>query len=298
MGRKKKIFFIFYLFCVALVVIVGTLLITKNVTLSEIISLKDGVNPSVLGQMQTNPTTLPTIKPITVQPSPIPIGIRIEQSPSEINEGENATFTWKVVGEPQLIKTTTIYYGLNSDPQVFNKNLSPENSPYTHSLIEFMQGKYFIPLEFIATAKNMSPGTYYFRGYAYIKGKHYWSSERSFTVKEALKHEIRVIDPPSSKKKDENVTFTWEILGPEGTTNYTAIVGGTESKPGPLDNSIETSMTPYKNITTEYISGTHTVPLRFVGNTIFHESSTIYYRAVTKINEKNIWSDEYSLKIE
>jgi hypothetical protein len=165
-------------------------------------------------------------------------------------------------------------------------------------LSDFLDGEYHIPLQFVGNIRIGSPGTYFARAYSLIDGKNYWSDEQSFIVKEIPRNKISMIGYPQKVKTGENASFTWEITGPQTTTGYTVIVGGKQSKSGNLDESVELSLTPYSVLVKEFIGGSYNVPLRFVGNTVFTETGTYYLRAFSSINNKNIWSEEFSMNVE
>lgn len=211
-------------------------------------------------------------------------------------EGEGGTFTWNINGPPTIIHSTTIYFGTKSSETMVSY-IAPEETKYTDSLKEFIKGDYYIPLRFIANVRT-TPGTYFFRAYALINGKHYWTDEGTFVVKPLPKHGIKVIDRPTNIKVGENAAFTWEIDGPSSTTSFTTIVVGKESKTGSLDETTDMTMTPYTIFVKEFTNGVYQVPLRFVGNAPITEVGVYYFRALAFINGKNIWSDEYSFKVE
>ncbi len=256
-----------------------------------------GRGQAVLGKIFVKATPVPTLT-ITPTPTIFEYSITLISVPKELTEGDNTTFTWSVNGLPTTIHTSAIYYGTTSDSGALTKNASPDDTSYTGVVKDFIQGSYDIPLQFVGNARYAKPGTYFFRGYALINGKHYWTEERTFIVKPIPKNEIRIINPPTKLNHGENVTFTWDIIGPNATTGFSAIVAGKVSKPGPLDATIDTTMTPYSIIVHEYTAGTFNIPLRFIGNTSISEPGVYYFRAIAFINGKNIWSDEYSFNVQ
>ncbi|MBI4067552.1 hypothetical protein HY407_04160 [Candidatus Gottesmanbacteria bacterium] len=243
----------------------------------------------------SEPTTTPTPTPT---PTVIPYTISLIHVPKEIMEGDTTTFTWRISGPLKTIHTSAIYYGTKSDSGAFTKNASPDDTLYTGVVEEFIKGNYTVPIQFVGNTKYTKPGTYFFRGYALIDGKHYWTEERSLIVKPIPKHEIKIDNPPTNLSAGASTAFTWDIYGPSATTGFTAIVAAKESKPGPLDNSVDISMTPYKVIVSEFTTGKYDVPLRFVGNVALSESGVYYFRAIAFINDKNIWSEEYSFTVQ
>lgn len=265
--------------------------------------------PSVLGRTflpgQTHFDTLilPAEQPPPPAPSPIPVTatptiqpsiVTFIDGPGEMVEGDIATFTWYVNGPSAIIHTTAIYYGTTSDPGVLVTQATPESTRYTKALTDFFDGNYSIPLRFVGSINQLVPGTYFYRAYAAIGGKHYWSGERSFIVTPIPKHGITIIDRPGSLSPGGNAAFTWDIYGPAGATGFTAIVGGKQSLPGGLESTVDIPKTPYAVLVQDFTSGTYSVPLRFIGNAKVQDAGTYYFRAIAFINGKNIWSDEYS----
>lgn len=224
--------------------------------------------------------------------------IGLVYAPNELVEGDNAAFTWQVSGPTATMHTTTVYYGIKSFPGTLLSSVSPKETPYTDTLKEFLQGEYAVPLQFVGNAQFPVPGTYFFRAYALIGGKHYWSGERTFVVKPVPKSEITVIDRPSAVSSGSNVTFTWDVSGPAALTGFTAIVAGRESKPGTLAAAIDIPKTPYTVLVGDFTTGTYAVPLRFVGSAKAGEAGVYYFRALAFINGKNIWSPEYSFTVQ
>lgn len=235
---------------------------------------------------------LPTLQQ-TTRPA-----IVVVNGPKELVEGNTATFTWDVTGPPKTIHSTTIFYGSKSFSGALTTNATPDDVPYTVSLKDFLDGDYQIPLRFIGNANLLKPGTYFYRAYALIDSKHYWSEESSFVVKQAPRHEVKIVNPPESVRTGENITFTWDVYGPSATMWYTVIAASMESKSGSLDTSIDLPKTPYQVLVNEFTTGPYTVPLRFIGNTKIGAPGVYYFRALAFINDKNIWSDEYSFSVE
>lgn len=237
--------------------------------------------------------------PITVAPAPIiqvPT-VTFLDSPVDLVEGDMASFTWYVNSTPVVIHTTTVYYGTTSDPGVLVTQASPEQTRYTRALQDFMDGTYGVPLRFVGSAPVSAPGTYFYRGYARIGEKHYWSSERSFVVKPKPNHEVKVSNFPTEVGVGENAAFTWDIYGPAATSGFTAIAGGKTSKSGKLEATVDVPQTPYTILTQDFNSGSFAIPLRFIGNARISDPGVYYFRALAFISGKNIWSDEYSFTV-
>lgn len=254
-------------------------------------------NQTHFGEVMRPVSTKSVPVPTQVLPRVTQYDIALIDAPRELTEGDTATFTWYVNGPSKTIHTTTIYYGTTSAPGAFGDYITPEDAHYMYELKDFLQGNYGIPLRFIGSTNFPTPGTYFYRAYALIDGRHYWSQERTFVVKQIPKHEIKVIDRPSIMSTGGNAAFTWEIYGHPATTGFTTIVGGTQSKPGALDATVDIPKTPYVVLVRDFTSGTYAIPLRFIGNTKISEPGVYYFRALAYINGKNIWSDEYSFTV-
>lgn len=266
------------------------------------IKIKDkvlnGIIESVTEKTPT-PTQIPPSSTI-IPPTPTPIEFKITfiDSPTELMEGGQATFTWSIDGPSITIHKSAVYFGTISTQGKLSKDIAPLETNYTDSVKDFISGDYVIPIRFVGNATVAKAGKYFVRVYALIDDKNYWSNERVFTVNSIPGHEIRIINYPEKVKLNENSAFTWEITGPSTTTGFTAIVGAKESKSGKLDETVDLAKTPYKVLVPDFINGNFTVPLRYVGNTIMPEYGTYYFRALTVVNGKNIWSDEYNLTVQ
>ena len=248
---------------------------------------------TIIPKAPASPTPTATPTP-TIEKSVI----TLIDGPGELVEGDVATFTWHVGGPAKIIHTTTIYYGVTSAPGALDTYVTPAEARYTFHVQDFFQGNYAIPMRFVGNVHQLAPGTYFYRAYAFIDGKHYWSQERNYIVKQIPKHGITIINRPTVLSPGANATFTWDVYGPAATTGFTAIVGGRQSRPGVLDASVDIPKTPYTVLVQDFTGGTYNVPLRFIGNAIVTEPGVYYFRALAFINGKNIWSDEYSFTVE
>ena len=244
------------------------------------------------------------INPVSVQALPnIPAGpvnaVALHSFSKELNVGEYATFTWYVNGASQVIKTTTVYMGLTSVPGTLDTNVSPASTGYSDWVKEFINGSYSIPLNFTASKIIDNAGTWYIRSYAEINGKHYWGDEQTITVHPKTKHEVRLVNPPTTVKKGDRIPFTWEVIGPPASTWYTVIVTGRQSRSGPLDETIGIPQTPYGETLKDFANPPNAIhiPLQFIGTAPTNETGIFYYRALALINGKNIWSDEFSYTV-
>lgn len=250
---------------------------------------------------ETSPSPTPTLPtPTVIPPTPTQIEYKITfiDSPTELMEGGQATFTWTIDGPAKTIHKSAVYFGTESTKGKLTKEASPAETNYTDSVKDFLQGDYLIPIRFVGNATITKAGKYFVRVYALIDNNNYWSDEREFTVTAVPGYEIKIINYPEKVILNENSAFTWEITGPATTTGFTAIVGAKESKSGKLDETVDLAKTPYKVLVPDFINGNYAVPLRYVGNTIMPEYGTYYIRALTVINGKNIWSDENNLSVQ
>ena len=295
MNRKSKLLLLSFFICGVIIILITSLIKLRGAGLS--------VNKDILGEVvqrksiATNPPI--AIPSATTYPTPtvIPYMIKIIYAPVEIIEGEMATFTWEVNGPKKTINTSTIYYGKQSDAEQISKSEGPDVTKYTDNLTDFMEGKYVVPLRFTANKKIRSAGRYFFRAYTIIDGKHFWTDEQTLEVKKVPINEIKIINYSPEFSQGESSAFTWDITGPDGTTGYTAILYGKESNPGILDSTVAVSETPYSVLVTDYTAGSFNIPLRFVGNVTISEPGVYYFRALSIVNEKNIWSDEKSFTV-
>ncbi len=297
MTVKRVYFRIIILILVSLAAIAVLAVVNQRQSedaMRKIKTLVLGENSKVLPQLSLIASPIVSQE---VRPTPESYTLSLVSIPKDLAEGDQATFTWLISGSAQTIHTTAVYYGMTSSPEEFTHTVAPENTSYSYTLKDFMDGQYQIPMQFIGNVKAGKPATYYVRAYALIDGKHYWSDERSFAVHELPKHEVKVINYSPEIRDGENASFTWEIAGPQASTGFTAIVGGKESKPGELDTSIDIPKTPYKIITKDFTDGTYTVPYRFIGNVKVEGAGVYYFRVLAFINGKNIWSPEYSFSV-
>ena len=237
-----------------------------------------------------------------ILPAPIDNSIRLVNAPTVLTQGDVATFTWQIYGPPTTIKTTTVYMGKTSYPGSLAQTANPSSTPYNDWIRDFMDGTYTIPLTFTGNRQLPNPGTYFFRPYASIGGKHYWGEEQTMTVNPIPKNGIRVVNYPTTISPGQGATFTWEITGPPATTGFTVVAGGKISKPGALDESVALKdMTPYVILANQFMNPPRQiqVPLSFTGSSEKIDDPGVYYfRALAFINNKNIWSDEYTFTVQ
>lgn len=223
----------------------------------------------------------------------------------EAAPGSTITFTWKINGPPATINHTAVYLGTVSTLGEFGKDVGPEDTKYTDFTKDFADGKYDIPLQFVGNIKMDSVGKYYFRVYALIKDKHYWSDEYSLEVK-PVDYKVSVIDAPTQvaigdipagATAGKTVTFTWQIEGLPTTINSTAVHFGQVSTPGSLGKEVKPEDTQYTDFVREFADGEYDVPLRFVGNADFATPGQYFFRVHALINGQNYWTDEGTFEV-
>jgi hypothetical protein len=308
MSKKKK-FLLFFMTVFLCMVAISGLVLLQNRKFAEatIGEVAGAVSPLVSFQNTSDAFERPaaTAAPLIITATPVAPtakvnanSISFQDSSASITEGEYASFTWSVNGAPKTIHKTGIYFGKTSAPEPFALTMAPMETPYTMVVKDFLNGNYDVPLRFIGSIPVTEPGTYYAKAYALIDGEHYWSGERTFTVTAIPRHTIKVIDPPKTAAKGTNIPFTWEVSGPGTTTGYTTIAIGRLSKPGDLDGTVSMSQTPYAMLVKDFTGGTYSIPLRFIGNAVITEPGDYFYRALVFVGGKNIWSEEYPLKVE
>jgi hypothetical protein len=258
--------------------------------------------PPLVPVVSATPTPIPSITltpTITPTPTPPVYTVSFVNTPAELTEGNFATFTWSVSGEPITIHTASVYIGQKSTPGELSEKIGPQNTSYSDKVKDFLDGNYNIPIQFIGNIQLFTPGTYYYRGYAFLDGRHFWSDEKTLQVHRLPNDEIKMLDFKSNFKAGENTVFTWEITGPANDTSYTAIVASKQSKSGVLDDTLALSDSVYTMVVVkDFTASTIHVPLRFIGNGVVGDTGTYYFRAYALINGKHIWSDENSFTVE
>lgn len=295
--KNKYSFFFFLTLFFVIAVLTAGVIVRRQFSTSNLADTITGLSQNLKNVNSLSRINIsPTLPPAT--PTIFEYTVSINSLPDEITEGGLATFTWNVNGSNRTIKTTSIYYGTTANSGNLAKDVLPEKTNYTDFLKEYMNGAYNIPMVFVGNATLSKQGTYYARAYAKIDEKNYWSDERSFTVKPIPRHEIKLINYPEKIKLKDNAAFTWQITGPQTTTGYTVVVGAKESKSGTLDETMDLSKTPYRELVKDFTNGTYAVPLTYVGNTYMPEYGIYYVRALALINGKNIWSEEYTVSVE
>ena len=223
--------------------------------------------------------------------------VSLIDAPNEVNTGSNATFTWRVDGQPPTtINHTAVHLGTVSQTGELGKDVTPENTQYSQFTPEFVNGKYDIPLQFVGNIMLNTPGVLYFRVHALVKDKHYWSDEYSLEVKQ-LEYKVMLIDAPTQGVMDQVLTFTWDVTGVPTTINHTSVHFGTESTPGDLGKNVAPDATKYDDLIKYFANQSNPIPFRFIGNHTFDEAGTYYFRAHAIINGEHFWTEEKTLEV-
>lgn len=217
-------------------------------------------------------------------------------APKEVSSGNVATFTWRIDGPPTTTNRTVVYFGQESSPGDLGKDVKPAETKYTDFVKDFNNGKYDIPLQFIGNIRMDKPGKYYFRVYAMIKDKNYWSDEYTLEIKPS-DFKISIINFPKEAIEGNVASFTWRIDGPPTAINHTSIRFGTVSTPGSLDKEVKPVQTKYTDSVKDFANGKYDIPLQFVGNAKMTTAGIYYFRGYALINGKNYWTDEYILEV-
>lgn len=217
--------------------------------------------------------------------------------PKEIPVGSLATFTWRVDGPATTINNTAVYFGTVSNPGDLDTDITPRETNYTDFVKDFTSGDYNIPLQFVGNTSVKNQGKYYFRVYAQVEDKHYWSDEYSFTVRPA-ENKVSLINAPEKMTVESISTFTWRVEGPSTTISSTAIYFGTTSTPRELGKDVKPEDTEYLYVLPDFVKGRYNIPLQFVGNLKIATAGAYFYRVHANIEGRNYWTDEMTLDAE
>lgn len=108
--------------------------------------------------------------------------IVLVSGPENVKDGYQASFTWYIAGPESITNISTIYFGATSSSGIFSNSIAPQDTQYTDEVKDFMNGNYTIPIQFVGNTGPMKQGTYFYRAYSFVGGKHYWTDEYFFTV--------------------------------------------------------------------------------------------------------------------
>ncbi len=117
-------------------------------------------------------------------------------------------------------------------------------------------------------------------------------------TKKTTEATIAIDHLPSSVKAGDVATFTWSITSIPKTIPSTAVYFGRTSNTGVFTTAMTPDESGYTAATPEFISGSYTIPLTFIGNTKIPEPGTYFARAWALVDGKNIWSDEKSFIVD
>ena len=77
---------------------------------------------------------------------------------------------------------TTIYYGYESSPSALLEIDSPQAVGYPYHLPDYESGVFYLPQLFSLSITPENAGVVYFRSYAEVNHRHYWSEEKNITI--------------------------------------------------------------------------------------------------------------------
>lgn len=216
-------------------------------------------------------------------------------APKEVSTGSVATFTWRIDGPPTTIGYTAVHLGTISNPGELGKEVKPGDTKYPDFVKDFTTGKYDVPLQFVGNIRMDNPGKYYFRVYATIKDKNYWTDEYTLEVK-PTDYKISIFNYLKEVIAGNVATFTWRVDGPPTTINHTSMRFGTVSTPGTLGKEVKPSQTKYKDLIRDFTNGKYDIPLQFVGNVKIATAGAYFFRGYASINGQNYWTEEYTFE--
>ncbi|OGG21755.1 hypothetical protein A3B48_03595 [Candidatus Gottesmanbacteria bacterium RIFCSPLOWO2_01_FULL_40_10] len=222
--------------------------------------------------------------------------LTLVDAPKEVNANTTATFTWRIDGPATTINHTAIHLGTSTQTGELGRDVKPENTPYNLVVQDFANGTFNVPLQFIGNIGMDTPGTYYYRVHAEIKGKHYWTDEYSLEVK-VPEYKVSLLDAPAEVIEDATFAFTWRVDGLPTTINHTSVHYGAESTAGDLGKDVAPEDTNYTDLVNDFAKGNFNIPLQFVGNTAIARTGTYYFRAHAIINGQHYWTEEKTLTV-
>ena len=125
-------------------------------------------------------------------PSPPPAGVPAEpsvsismtNSPQSAESGSPFQVSWRIDGPATAISNTAIYYSYGPYPGNFGTSETPASSGYGN-VAQSSAVNMTIPGTFMAGITPAGEGMLYFRAYALVGGKNYWTPEMSVAVSAA-----------------------------------------------------------------------------------------------------------------
>jgi hypothetical protein len=222
--------------------------------------------------------------------------LTLVDAPKDIYAGVNAAFTWRIDGQPTTVTSTSVYMGTTSNPGDLKKDVKPSDTKYTDFVKDFANGKYDIPLQFVGNHIINTAGKYYYRVYALIKDKNYWSDEYTLNIT-SMENKVILLNIPKEFEANSISTFTWKVEGSPNVINATTVYYGLESTPGGLDTNIIPAATKYTDNIKDFANGKYNIPLQFIGNVKIATAGSYFYRGYAVIDGKNYWTDEGGFKV-
>ena len=119
----------------------------------------------------------------TLEVKPQGYSISFADTPTTAIVGQPVTFTWDINGPPTVVTSTTVRFGLESNPGVLGSDVLSQDTKYTNEVPEFMKGSYNIPFRFVGNVKIATEGAYFYRAHTVIDGKNIWSDEYQLEAK-------------------------------------------------------------------------------------------------------------------
>lgn len=97
---------------------------------------------------------------------------------------KTARIDWKITGADKTITGSAIYYDYDSHSGSYDLSVAPDLAGYTNHTKNYQDREIDIPNTLSADLSLDQVGTLYYRAYAAIDGKHYWTEERKIIIKE------------------------------------------------------------------------------------------------------------------
>lgn len=225
--------------------------------------------------------------------------VSLVDGPKDAMAGNNVAFTWRVDGPATTIHSTTVYLGTVSNPGTLGKDVKPADTRYTDFVKDFASGNFNVPLQFVGNTAVPTQGTYYYRVYAMVGDKNYWSDENTIDVKAptAKDYSLTFLNAPAEATAGDVVPFTWSVDGPVTQIHHAAVYYGLKSNPGTLEKTVTPQETTYTGEVKDFDNGTYNIPLRFVGNEKMATPGAYFFRVHALINGNNYWTDEHTIEV-
>ncbi len=226
--------------------------------------------------------------------------VTLVNGPKEAFAGSGTAFTWRIDGPATTISSTVVYYGTASNPGELGKDVKPGDTRYTDFVKDFASGTFNVPLQFVGnTQLPATPGTYYYRVYAVVGEKNYWSEEYAMEVKQptASDYGITLVHAPPQAAAEDTMAFTWRVDGPPTEINHTSVHFGLRSTPGTLEKTVAPADTRYTDMIGDFAKGKYNIPLQFVGNVQVATPGAYFFRAHAIIGTQHFWTEEKTFEV-